>query len=105
SRHLRWCASALDGAAGRAGGLDGVAMEVRAAIGGEWGSRADREAASDLARRFAELAFEAGEARAAQLAFERAAALTDSDTLAAELLVRAAGAAESRHFGGDALAL
>lgn len=105
-RHLRWCAAALDAleTAGRGEDLDTVALEVRAAIGADWPAE-QRDAPAALARRFGDLAFEAGEAREAQLAFERAAVLASDDTAVAELLVEAAGAAEARHFGGDALAL
>jgi predicted ATPase len=112
-RHLHWC---LDGAgpleaslaSGRPEGraaFDQLADELRAAL--DWaatepGQRAD---AYRLAVLLAELCFARGLPGEAQHRYEQAAALAADDAAAASALQVAASAAETRHFGGEAIRL
>jgi tetratricopeptide (TPR) repeat protein len=58
-----------------------------------------------LARRLAELCFDRGLSGESQRRYEQAAELALDDSATASALRNAAGAAESRHFGNDALRL
>ncbi|HEY3716818.1 MAG TPA: LuxR C-terminal-related transcriptional regulator [Jatrophihabitantaceae bacterium] len=111
SRHLRWClavASALepadDDAAWRSA-FDRVADELRSAL--RWAASDDRTRpdAYRLAIRLAELCFARGTPGESQARYEQAAELAADDSAAATALHYAAGAAESRYFGTQALAL
>ena len=112
-RHLRWCldgAGALEAslASGRPKGrtaFDRLADELRAAL--DWaaadpGKRAD---GYRLAVLLAELCFARGLPGEAQQRYEQAAVLAASDADAVSALHIAASAAETRHFGGEALRL
>jgi len=112
-RHLDRCletAAALeaapdrDGAAWRAA-FDDAAVELRAAIGRPVADAGHRRRLRRLALTLAGLAFDRGTPGDAQRHYEWAAELADDDADRAEALHRAAGAAEVRHLGNEALRL
>ncbi len=113
SRHLRWC---LDESAdlqvasrGLAGAwraaFDQVADELRGALA--WAARnaRHRPEAYRLAIGLAHLCFTRGLPGESQRRYEQAARLAADDLAAAGAWRSAAGAAESRHFGNEALRL
>jgi predicted ATPase len=112
-RHLRWCLAEADvledalvseRADGRAA-FDQLVGELRAAR--EWAATAPGQRAGGyrLAIRLAELCFARGLPGEAQRRYEQAAALAADHYAAASALHDAAAAAETRHFGGDAMRL
>ena len=112
-RHLRWflgeaAAPDLPGA-GSLGAwrmaFDLAADELRAALGWAAGQARHRGVAYQLAVRLAELSFARGLPGEAQDRYEQAAELADDDRDAAAALRGAAGAAEFRSHGDDALRL
>jgi len=110
SRHLTWCldvAGALEPADDGAwrSAFDRVADELRSAL--RWAAANDqtRPDAYRLAIRLAELCFARGTPGESQARYEQAAELAADDSAAATALHYAAGAAESRYFGTQALAL
>src|SRR5690242_19800458 len=112
-RHLNWClAEAVcqdRPGAGRLGAwriaFDLVADELRAALGWAAGQDRHRGAAYQLAVRLAELSFDRGLPGEAQDRYEQAAELAAGGRDAAAALRGAAGAAEFRYQGDDALRL
>jgi len=112
SRHLSWCLNAgaslqvslHDDAAWRTA-FDQVADELRSAL--KWAASASeyRPDAYRLAIMLAELSFSRGMPGESQQRYEQAAELAADDRTTAVALHWAAGAAESRHFGNDALRL
>ena len=113
SRHLRWClevATALDPpsvddvGAWRAA-FDQAADELRAGLGWAATNTEHRREAHRLAIMLAELSFARGMPGESQARYEQAAKLAPDDSTAAAALRSAAGAAESRHFGNEALRL
>ena len=113
SRHLRWClevAAALDPPAGGDAGawraaFDQVADELRGALSWAATNSEYRAEAYRLAIMLADLSFARGMPGESQGRYEQAAELAADDGAAAAALHRAAGAAESRHFGTEALRL
>jgi predicted ATPase/DNA-binding CsgD family transcriptional regulator len=113
SRHLSWCldvGAALDDLSGDGiltwrPAFDQVADELRAALGWAAGSAAHRDEAGRLAIRLAELSFARGLPGESQARYEQAAELAADDNAAAAALRCAAGAAEFRYLGDDALRL
>jgi predicted ATPase/DNA-binding CsgD family transcriptional regulator len=113
SRHLSWCldigadlARAADSdARGRRVAFDQIVDELRGALSWAAGEPAFRAEAYRLAIRLAELSFDRGLPSESQRRYEQAADLAADDQAAAVALRLAAGAAESRHFGDDALRL
>ena len=111
-RHLTWCldtAAALGPAAGDdAGawrsGFDQIAGELRSALGWADGHAQHRQQAFRLAVSLAGLCFARGMPGESQVRYEQAAQLT-TGRAAAAALHQAAGAAEVRHFGTEALRL
>ena len=113
SRHLSWCLAAAEavglphrddvGAWGPA--LDQVVDELRAALTWAAGNADRRPEAYRLATRLAELTFVRGMPGESQRRYEQAAELAPDDCVAAAALHSAAGAAETRHFGNDAMRL
>ena len=101
ARHLEWC---LDAAADEAD-FDELAPELRAALAWAASSAAHRGRAFLLATRLAALAFAAGAPAESQTSSERAAALAPDPAAAVAALRDAAGAAEARNVGLDALRL
>jgi len=112
-RHLRWCLAEADAlqdalvserAEGRAAFAQ-LAGELRAAL--EWAATTSDQRAGGyrLAIRLAELCFARGLPGEAQRRYEQAAALAADHYAAASALHDAAAAAETRHFGGDAMRL
>src|SRR5689334_9164636 len=85
--------------------FDLVADELRAALGWAGGQARHRGVAYQLAVRLAELSFDRGLPGEAQDRYEQAAELAASDRDAAAALRGAAGAAEFRYQGDDALRL
>ena len=113
SRHLSWCldeSAALQVAsrelagAGRAV-FDQVADELRGALAWAAGNARYRPEAYRLAIGLAELSFTRGMPGESQRRYEQAAELAADDMAAADALRSAAGAAESRFFGNEALRL
>jgi predicted ATPase/DNA-binding CsgD family transcriptional regulator len=111
SRHLRWCldeSAALELAhrepAWRAA-FDQVADELRGALAWAAGDDRYRQEAHRLAIGLARLSFTRGMPGESQRRYEQAAELAADDLAAADALRSAAGAAESRHFGTEALRL
>ena len=112
-RHLRWClqvSDALELATRQVGSgwradFDQVADELRAAL--TWSVRdlRYRFEAHRLAIALAELTFVRGTPGESQRRYEQAARLAEDQLSAARALRSAAGAAESRHFGNEALRL
>ncbi len=113
SRHLRWClaeSADLEVASRTVGGawrtaFDLVADELRAALAWAAGQRRHRAEAYELANCLAGLSFIRGLPGESQRRYEQAAELAADDLAAADALRSAAGAAESRHFGNEALRL
>ncbi|MDQ2749827.1 MAG: LuxR C-terminal-related transcriptional regulator [Actinomycetota bacterium] len=113
ARHLHWClgqSAALTAASGELAGswraeFDDVADDLRAALG--WASEEPefRAPAYRLAMDLAELSFARGMPGQSQRRYEQAAELAADDLARADALRSAAGAAESRHFGNEALSL
>ncbi|HEY2551142.1 MAG TPA: ATPase, partial [Streptosporangiaceae bacterium] len=115
ARHLRWCldsASALapplapgdDAGAWRAA-FDLLADDLRSALSWAAGTAAYRAEAHRLAMLLAGLCFSRGILGEAQRRYEQAAGLAGDDRAAAAALQLAAGAAETRHFGNEAMRL
>jgi predicted ATPase/DNA-binding CsgD family transcriptional regulator len=112
SRHLGWalaeCAAlqlgSRDVAVGWRAAFDQVADDLRAALAWAAGSPEHRAESYRLAIGLARLSFLRGMPGESQRRYEQAAELADDDD-AADALRGAAGAAESRHFGDDALRL
>src|SRR6185437_4212356 len=113
ARHLSWClsaAEALDASlalgqpVGRAA-FDQMADELRAAL--DWATAEPDQRADGyrLATLLAELCFARGLPGEAQRRHEQAAALAASDAEAVSALHIAASAAETRHFGAEAMRL
>jgi predicted ATPase/DNA-binding CsgD family transcriptional regulator len=113
SRHLRWCldeSAALElGSRELSGGwraaFDQVAAELRGALAWAEGNADHRPEAYRLAIGLAHLCFTRGLPGESQRRCEQAAELAADDLAAAAALRSAAGAAESRHFGNEALRL
>ncbi len=113
SRHLTWCLEAAEalGLPSRdevgdwRSVLDQVADELRAALTWAAGHADRRPQAYRLATRLAELTFVRGMPGESQRRYEQAAGLAPDDCAAAAALHCAAGAAETRHFGNDAMRL
>ena len=112
SRHLSWCLDVgatlelpLRGASAWRLAFDQVADELRAALGWAAGTAQYRPEAHRLAVMLAELAFARGMPGESQRRYEQAAELAADDSAAAMALRNAAGAAESRHFGNEAMRL
>ncbi len=113
ARHLSWClaeSSALQLASHEIRGawrtaFDQVADELRAALAWVAGDPRQRPEAYLLAIGLARLTFIRGTPGEAQRRYEQAAELAGDDLAAADALRSAAGAAETRHFGDDALRL
>ncbi len=113
SRHLSWCldeSAALELASREAAGtwrtaFDRVAGELRGALAWAAGNARCRPESYRLAIGLAHLSFVRGMPGESQRRYEQAAGLADDDVAAADALRSAAGAAESRHFGNEALRL
>jgi predicted ATPase/DNA-binding CsgD family transcriptional regulator len=113
SRHLSWCldtAAALEAAAredvsGWRAAFDQVADELRRALGWAADTAQYRPAAHRLAIMLADLSFARGMPGESQRRYEQAAELAPDSKAAATALHWAAGAAESRNFGTEALRL
>jgi len=113
SRHLGWClaqSAALESAsdelvAAWRAEFDDVADELRSALVWAAGNARYRLAAYRLAIGLARLSFTRGLPGESQRRYEQAAELAADDLAAADALRGAAGAAQSRHFGNDALRL
>jgi predicted ATPase/DNA-binding CsgD family transcriptional regulator len=113
SRHLSWCldeSAALELASRAAAGtwrtaFDQVADELRGALAWAAGNTRRRPESYRLAIGLAHLSFVRGMPGESQRRYEQAAGLADDDAAAADALRSAAGAAESRHFGNEALRL
>ncbi|PZS29853.1 MAG: ATPase, partial [Pseudonocardiales bacterium] len=112
-RHLRWCLDAsadLQVASGEIVGswraaFDRVADELRGALAWSAGNADYRPEAYRLAIGLAELSFTRGMPSESQRRYQQAAGLAPDDLSSADALRSAAGAAESRHFGNEALQL
>jgi predicted ATPase/DNA-binding CsgD family transcriptional regulator len=112
SRHLSWCLDAgaalelplRDARAWRLA-FDQVADELRAALGWAAGTAQYRPEAHRLAIMLAGLSFARGLPGESQRRYEQAAELAADDSASAMALRNAAGAAESRHFGNEAMRL
>jgi predicted ATPase/DNA-binding CsgD family transcriptional regulator len=112
TRHLRWCldvgtalgVDADDDAAWRTA-FDDVADELRSALGWAAEQAARRADAPRMALLLGDLSFARGFPGESQRRYEQAAELAQDDGAEAVALRRAAGAAEARHFGDDALRL
>ncbi|HST83728.1 MAG TPA: LuxR C-terminal-related transcriptional regulator [Kineosporiaceae bacterium] len=113
SRHLRWCldqSAALSFAAHELNGawraaFDQVADELRSALAWAAGNPGFRDESYRMAMGLADLSFIRGIPGEAQRRYEQAAELATDDKTAADAYRNAAGAAESRHFGTEALRL
>ena len=113
SRHLSWCldeSADLQVASRELAGswriaFDRVADELRGALAWAAGDARYRPDAYRLAIGLAELSFARGMPGESQRRYEQAAELAADDLAAAGALRSAAGAAESRHFGNEALRL
>jgi predicted ATPase/DNA-binding CsgD family transcriptional regulator len=114
SRHLRWCLDvgaalvsppgADDAGAWRAA-FDRIADELRSALGWAAGQAQFRAEAHRLAIMLADLSFARGMPGESQRRYEQAAALAADARSAAAALHLAAGAAECRAFGSEAMRL
>jgi predicted ATPase/DNA-binding CsgD family transcriptional regulator len=110
ARHLAWClaesaklqAVSCEPTGAWRAAFDGVADELRAALAWAAGRSPD---AYRLAIGLAELTFTRGMPGESQRRYQQAAELTADDRAAAAALRGAAGAAESRQFGTEALRL
>ncbi len=113
SRHLRWCldqSAALSFAAHEVNGdwraaFDQVADELRSALTWAVTTPQFRNESYRLAIHLADLSFIRGIPGESQRRYEQAAELATDDQTAAAAYRSAAGAAESRHFGTEALRL
>ncbi len=112
SRHLRWCldeSAALEAASLRPGAwraaFDQVVDELRGALAWAAGQAPYRPESYRLAIGLARLSFTSGMPGESQRRYEQAAGLAADDRDAADALRSAAGAAESRHVGDEALRL
>ena len=113
ARHVRWClhqCSRLEAGSrahteGWRASFDLVADEVRGALTWAAGGAEHRPDAYQLAMGLAGLTFARGLPGESQRRYEQAAALAPDDLATAHALRSAAGAAESRHMGNDALSL
>ena len=113
SRHLSWCldeSAALELASGELVGawraaFDQVADELRGALAWAAGQARYRPEAYRLAIGLAELTFRRGVPGESQRRYEQAAELAADELVTADALRNAAGAAEARHIGNDALRL
>jgi hypothetical protein len=113
SRHLSWCldeSAALELASREVVGawrtaFDEVADELRGALAWASGKARYRPESYRLAIGLAHLCFIRGMPGESQRRYEQAAELAADDLAAADALRSAAGAAESRHFGNEALRL
>ncbi|MEU8136473.1 ATP-binding protein [Streptodolium elevatio] len=113
ARHLHWCleesavlrAASREPAGAWRGAFDRVADELRGALAWAARSAEHRSEGHRLAMALAELTFDQGMPGEAQRRYEQAAELAADHTGAAGALRCAAGAAESRHFGNEALRL
>ena len=113
SRHLDWCldqSTALELAPHPVVGawrtaFDQVSDELRSALAWAAEQPHHRPDAYRLAIALARLSFSRGMPGQSQHRFEQAAGLAADDTAAADALRSAAGVAEARHFGDDALRL
>jgi predicted ATPase/DNA-binding CsgD family transcriptional regulator len=113
SRHVGWCldqAALLQRSGNEVGGrwrrsFDDVADELRGGLAWAAWSVPYRSEAYRLALGLAGLTFSRGLPREAQLRYEQAAELAPDARSTADALRGAAGAAESRHAGEDALSL
>ncbi len=113
TRHLRWCLDAAealglprpDDVDAWRSVFDQLADELRAALTWTAGSAGHRAEAYRLAIWLADLTFVRGTPGESQRRYEQAAELAADDRTAAAALHRAAGAAETRHFGTDAMRL
>ncbi|GLY18546.1 LuxR C-terminal-related transcriptional regulator [Kineosporia rhizophila] len=100
TRHLFWCLEQLGEIR-----FDLIANEIRSALTWAADQPQHRAPAFRLAIGMAELSFVRGMPAESQRRYEQAAALADSDAVAADVFRSAAGAAEARHVGLDALRL
>ena len=113
SRHVRWClesGAALELIPGDDTGawrtaFDQVADELRAALSWAADDARHRPQAHRLAVMLADLCFVRGLLAESQQRYEQAAELAPDDSAAAAALRDAAGAAETRHFGTEAMRL
>jgi predicted ATPase/DNA-binding CsgD family transcriptional regulator len=113
SRHLNWCldeSAALELTSGELVGawraaFDQVADELRGALAWAAADARYRPQSYQLAIGLAQLSFTRGMPGESQRRYEQAAELAADDLAAADALRSAAGAAESRHFGNEALRL
>ena len=113
SRHVRWClesGAALELIPGDDTGawrtaFDQVADELRAALSWAADDARHRPQAHRLAVMLADLCFVRGLLAESQRRYEQAAELAPDDSAAAAALRDAAGAAETRHFGNEAMRL
>jgi hypothetical protein len=113
ARHLSWALDAagalgLDPEAGVGGwrlAFDQVADDLRSSLGWAAGHAPHRQEAHELAISLAELSFARGMPGESQARYEEAAALAADERAGAAALHCAAGAAEARHFGTEALRL
>jgi len=116
-RHLTWCLDVgqlLLDELGRHGGnvaeqwrmtFDDIADDLRAALGSARADGGHRPAAYRLAIMLADMCFQRGFPGESQRRYEEAAALAPDPRAVADALDHAAGAAESRHFGNEAMRL
>ncbi len=113
SRHVSWClmeSAALERASGERigawrGAFDEVADELRGALAWIAGQPAFLLEGCRLAIGLARLCFARGLPGESQRRYAQAAGLAPDDLAAADAWRGAAGAAESRHFGNEALRL
>jgi predicted ATPase/DNA-binding CsgD family transcriptional regulator len=112
SRHLGWsldCGAAIEMIPGDTGAwrtaFDQVADELRAALSWAADDARYRPQAHRLAVMLADLCFTRGLLAESQRRYEQAAELAPDDSGAAGALREAAGAAETRHFGNEAIRL
>lgn len=114
SRHLRWCLDAAAALASPRGGgnagawraaFDRVADELRSALGWAASEARSRTEAHRLAVMLGDLSFARGLPGESQRRYEQAADLAADARSAAVALHLAAGAAESRSFGNEAMRL
>ena len=115
ARHLAWCLAAaeqlgdpltagLDGDRWRAA-FDEISVEVRRCLPWARYVADQRDPAYRLSVLMAELSFHRGRPGESQRRFELAAELAPDDTARTAALRQAAGAAEARQYGNDALRL
>ncbi|MEP7053993.1 MAG: LuxR C-terminal-related transcriptional regulator [Actinomycetota bacterium] len=113
SLHLNWClgeTARLQTTPGELGGawrtaFDEIVDELRGALAWAAGNAEHRGDAYRLAIALAGLSFTRGMPGESQRRYEQGAEFAGDDMAAAEALRSAAGAAEARHFGNEALRL